>query len=207
MAKKHKADSDSLFETAGERKNSGKADGASKRKKRKKRSRGIGALVVFLILITAAAVIVRVYLFDTVKLTSGAMSPAYLRDDVILVSKRFDSAAISRGDTVYAYFQAGNCRLVRRVAGVPGDYVDAREDGKYLLYTDDREAQAEIFLGAAAKLDGGVIPPDAWLLLSDDMSVDSDGRTLGLVRTADIGGIPSGVIWPINRIRISDKGE
>ena len=108
--------------------------------------------------------------------------------------------SVSRGDMVYARYKANGGGYVRRVQGMPGDLIDVREDGKYLVVRENGLPAYEIALGDAPALVYGEIPSGAYLLLADDLSARAaDGRTLGLTFETEIIAAPGAVLWPPRR--------
>lgn len=164
---------------------------------KKKRRKAFGAFLICLLVLTFLAGLARLVVFDTVKITSSAMSPEYEKGDIVLVNKLtlWKSFDIKRGDTVYTSMN-GETKLIRKVCGMPGDLIDVRQDGSFLVDADG----SETLLPGNIALSGGTIPEGTYLLLNINLTDPSpDGRTLGLTRPAEISGIPETVIWPLNR--------
>lgn len=168
----------------------------SKKNQRRSGKRGFTAFLSCLIVFAALAACARFVLFTTVKVGSDAMYPDFKQGDVAVVSKLpvWKGTAFTYGDTVYASFGRTGAALIRTVAGLPGDYLEKRDDGITLIKQDGEE----VALGECPMLVNGTIPGGAYLLISNDGTDDS--RTLGLVSKADITGEAAAVIWPINRI-------
>ena len=167
----------------------------SKKKKAIAKRSGFKAFLICLVLFALIALLVRTIVFVPVKVGSNAMASDYLIGDTVIADKLsvIKGYAPSRGDVVYAEFTSADVKLIRRVAGLPGDLIESREDGKYLVYSG-----GEVALGRAAGLSGGIIPEGAYLLLTDDGS-ELDSRTLGLIFGSSIIAKPVTKIWPLRR--------
>lgn len=170
-----------------------KAKAIPQKAKRKKGRRGFVAFLICLVVFAGLAYLARWGLFTTVKVESGAM-PGYKAGDLVIVSKVpvWQGASYTYGDVVYA--STDNMSAIREIWGLPGDYLEQREDGITLIRNDGKE----VYLGECSGLVNGHIPPEAYLLCSEDSAKDS--RTAGLVSRNDIIGKPVATIWPLGRI-------
>lgn len=172
------------------------------KKKRKKAARArklFRMLLSLLLLLLAAAAFARVFVFELHYVSTSAMSPVYCKGDVVLMVKHdVNMNRIQRGDVVLSLFGTAEGKYLRRISGVPGDLIEVRGDGKYLVYTDHEGVMREKALGDAPALVHGEIPEGAYLLLSDNLSENAaDGRTLGLILETDISARPEKILWPM----------
>ena len=165
----------------------------------RKRKSGFGAFLLCLIVFGLLAAGARYLAFEPVKVTTDAMQPAYEQGDIVLINKLADVGRLTRGDLVYASFSRDSARLIRWVAGVAGDLVDVREDGKFLVPADGSD---EISLGEAPALTYGEIPANTYLLLClNEGARDAvDSRELGLVLKRSLIGTPIRAVWPLSRL-------
>ena len=114
--------------------------------------------------------------------TGDSMSPALKPGDLVIYSR--ESGEYSRGDLVVC--EVDGIRIIKRVAGIPGDIVKQDEGGKVRVINGVNEWKAdgqtvtqEIFLNK-----------DEYFLLGDnrDMSVDSRDARIGPVQRKRIEG-------------------
>ena len=114
--------------------------------------------------------------------TGDSMSPALKPGDLVIYSR--ESGEYSRGDMVVCDVEG--IRIIKRVAGIPGDIVKQDENGKVRIlnglneWKADRQSMPqEIFLNR-----------DEYFLLGDnrDMSVDSRDERIGPVPGERIEG-------------------
>ena len=114
--------------------------------------------------------------------TGDSMSPALKPGDLVIYSR--ESGEYNRGDLVVC--DVDGIRIIKRVAGIPGDIVKQDESGKVRIINGVNEWKAdgqtvtqEIFLNK-----------DEYFLLGDnrDMSVDSRDARIGPVQSSRIEG-------------------
>lgn len=114
--------------------------------------------------------------------TGDSMSPALKPGDLVIYSR--ESGEYGRGDLVVCDVEG--IRIIKRVAGIPGDIVKQDENGKVRILNGLKEWKAdrqsmprELFLNR-----------DEYFLLGDnrDMSVDSRDERIGPVQKDRIEG-------------------
>lgn len=176
----------------------------AKKKSKKRRIRTLKRFFFTLMIFSLLALLARLLIFETVLISSSAMAPAYRKNDIVSMLK-YDVLAnnnIERNDVVRARFEAADAFLVRRVAGIPGDRIEVREDGsKFLVYEDAEGVLREKELLNAPALVNGTLPDGAYLLLSDNPDAQAnDSRTLGLVYITDITAKAGNILWPPSRM-------
>ena len=170
--------------------------------KARRRRRARKAFFISLFVLALAAAAVRFIVFVPVYMPTDAMQPTYRKGDLVYADKleMWKNYRVNRGDMVYARFKANDGSYIRRVEGMPGDLIDVRDDGKYLVVRENGLPISETALGDAPALVYGEIPSGAYLLLADDLSVTAaDGRTLGLTYETEIIASPGAVLWPLSR--------
>lgn len=149
---------------------------------------------------------------------SASMEPALQRGDRILVRRTFDSASrlterLDRGDVlVFRAPQEGDPLVVKRVVGLPGETIEAR-DG--VIAIDNERVLVERWLpeeeravgsAAAATVD---IPrtrlgDDEVYLLGDNRDSSVDSRAFGPVSLERVVGRVLTRFWPLDRIGTVD---
>ena len=114
--------------------------------------------------------------------TGDSMSPTLKPGDLVIYSR--ESGEYHRGDLVVC--DVDGIRIIKRVAGIPGDIVKQDEGGKVRIINgvnewkaDGQTATQEIFLNK-----------DEYFLLGDnrDMSVDSRDERIGPIQRKQIEG-------------------
>ena len=170
----------------------------------RRRHRGLKAFFICAVLFGLLALFTRLIVFVPIHMNSNAMSPVYLKDDVVYANKLalWKDYRVSRGDVLLTGYSASGGSYIRRVAGIPGDLIDVREDGKYLVEREEDGKATEIALGDAPGLVYGELPEGAYLMLADNLSEENapDSRTLGLVFETEIKGRAGAILWPVSRM-------
>lgn len=174
-------------------------------KNKKARSRrGLKAFLICLCLFGLLALFTRLIVFVPVHMNSNAMAPGYLKGDVVYANKLalWKDYRVSRGDVLLTRYSASGGSYIRRVAGVPGDLIDVRGDGKYLVERLEDGSVLEVALGDAPGLVYGELPEGAYLMLADQLTEENapDSRTLGLVFETEIKGCAGVILWPVSRM-------
>ena len=170
---------------------------SKKKAKKQKKSSGFKWFVFTLLLFAIAAAAARLTVFDVYKVTGDSMLPTYKIGDVIFSSRLIDVDELARGTVVEAYLPGEDGLFLRRVYGLPGDKIEKRSDGTYLVYSLNG-VMMEHPLGEASALEEGVIPNDKYLLLADNSLADS--RSFGLIDKANIKAETKIIIWPWDRM-------
>ena len=153
----------------------------------------------FLSVVSAAVVILVVFLFPVVQLEGTSMSPTLQSGDVIV---SVSGTKIVSGDIIAFYHN--NTIFVKRVVAVGGDTVNIDSDG--VVYVNDVPLD-EPYLEEKAKGSCDValpsqVPIDQYFVLGDHRSASIDSRhaAVGCVGTDMVLGRVACRIWPLDRI-------
>ena len=153
----------------------------------------------FLSVVSAAVVILVVFLFPVVQLEGTSMSPTLPSGDVIV---SVSGTKIVSGDIIAFYHNNTIC--VKRVVAVGGDTVNIDSDG--VVYVNDVPLD-EPYLEEKAKGSCDValpyqVPIDQYFVLGDHRSASIDSRhaAVGCVGTDMVLGRVACRIWPLDRI-------
>jgi signal peptidase I len=137
---------------------------------------------------------------------SGAMTPALLHGDYVLVDKSaYRARPPRRGDIVVFRHPRDDRRIyVKRIVGIPGEEIQIQ--GRQILVNGT--ALAEPYLAATAP-DAGAggpcevaygcrptsVPPDGYFVLGDYRDLSQDSRHWGFVRRDRILGRATAIYW------------
>ena len=153
----------------------------------------------FLSVVSAAVVILVVFLFPVVQLEGTSMSPTLQSGDVIV---SVSGTKIVSGGIIAFYHN--NTIFVKRVVAVGGDTVNIDSDG--VVYVNDVPLD-EPYLEEKAKGSCDValpyqVPIDQYFVLGDHRSASIDSRhaAVGCVGTDMVLGRVACRIWPLDRI-------
>ena len=156
------------------------------------------ALIVAVLL----ALVIRTFVVQAFKIPSGSMLPTLQIGDHILVNKFiYHFTPITRGDIIVFKFPQDETRdFIKRVIGLPGDKVEAR-NGVVLV---NGRPLIEPYLRAGTttdRLEEPVVVPEGQLLvLGDNRGVSADSRVFGTIAESTVVGRAVVRVWPLNRV-------
>jgi signal peptidase I len=169
------------------------------------------------VLIVAALVIaflIKTFLFQAFYIPSESMVPTLKVGDRVLVNKlSYDLHDVHRGDIVVfkapPQAEAGNIKdLVKRVVGLPGDVVEARDDSGALcdteshagichVYVNDRRLDEPYVHGQTTlNMPRLKVPAGHYFMMGDNRTASRDSRYFGTVAKSSLIGRVFVRIWP-----------
>lgn len=153
------------------------------------------------------ALVIKTFLFQAFYIPSESMEPTLKPGDRVLVNKlSYDVHSIHRGDIVVFKrppAEAGNPAikdLIKRVVGLPGETIEARNDGKVYI---NGKLLKESYLPAGtitSNLAPRVVPSGKYFVLGDNRSNSSDSRFIGAIPGSLIVGRAFIRVWPLSSI-------
>jgi len=158
----------------------------------------LGYIIVIIIVI-----LIRNYVIAPAEVFEESMSPNLHDGDIILLDKiSYKFKDIKRFDViVFDYDQTKY--LIKRVIGLPGDYIEYKDN---VLYINNKIIE-EPYLDnittenfSLTDLGYEKIPNDMYLVLGDNREVSIDSRKIGLIKKDEITGKAFIRIFPFNKI-------
>jgi signal peptidase I len=176
--------------------------------KARRRSNGARQTIEWVVLVVGAlliALLIKTFLFQAFYIPSASMDPTLKVHDRVLVNKlSYHLHSVHRGDIIV--FKAPPEErtpqikdLVKRVIGLPGDTIEAR-DGQ--IYINDRLLK-EPYLPKGTRSDDlprQVIPAGSYFMMGDNRSASSDSRVFGPIKRSTIIGRAFVKMWPLSRL-------
>lgn len=149
------------------------------------------------IIIVIAVIVVRYFFITPVRVQGTSMVPT-LKDKQILLLNKWDKSYEQFQIVVLDY---NGTKLVKRIVGLPGDYV-SYQDGK--LYINKKEVKETFKHGNTEdfkleELGYDKIPDDYYFVMGDNRMNSTDSRTIGLVSDKQILGTTSFSLFPFSR--------
>jgi len=147
------------------------------------------------------------YVVNLTQVIGPSMSPNFNSGDIVILEKvtyRFKN--IERGDVVSLNY-ADTKYLIKRIIGLPGEYVKVQDNTVYINdmileehYLNDLEYNDFDLKDLGYEK----IPDDYYLVMGDNRSNSLDSRDpkVGLINKKDIIGKVRLRIWPINKFKI-----
>ncbi len=172
-----------------------------------------------LLIAFAVAAFIRFFLFTPIVVDGESMLPTLENGDRMIVNKfKYTVGEPDRFDIVV--FHAPEQKdYIKRVIGLPGDYVEYKNDQLYINgkfyeepYLDELKEELTEGEGALTgdftlqELPGlnptiDVIPEDYVLVLGDNRRYSKDSRHIGLVHVDEIVGNTKLIFWPIKDMK------
>lgn len=157
--------------------------------------------IASLIVVAAIAVLISSFLLPVLRVTGTSMTPT-LTNGTVVVCKR--TTSLKRGDIVAFYYN--NKVLLKRVIGLPGDYIEIRTDGTVLV---NSEVIDEPYIDSPSYGENDLtypyqVPEDRYFVMGDhrSTSVDSRSKTIGCISEEEVLGKVKMAIWPIDKLKI-----
>ena len=160
--------------------------------------------IIFIVVILFIAI----YVVGLQQVVGPSMSPTLENGDVLILDKaNYRFFDVKKGDVI-ALYSSKSKYLIKRVVGMPGEYVEFKNNQ---LYINNIPLEEE-YLGDSVitedfsirELGYETIPEDMYLVLGDNRGDSSDSRDpeIGLIKKSDILGKVRFRIWPLNKIKI-----
>ena len=165
-----------------------------------------GALIV--------AVVIKTFLFQAFYIPSESMVPTLKVGDRVLVNKlSYDLHDVHRGDIIVfkapPAAEAGNIKdLVKRVVGLPGDTVEARDENGEVCDTEDVSKMCHVYVNnrrldepyihgqTTVNMPPKKIPAGHLFMMGDNRTSSRDSRYFGPIEKSAVIGRVFVRIWP-----------
>lgn len=159
------------------------------------------------IIIIVVVLLINIYIISFQQVVGPSMQTNLYSGDIVILNKIvFKFRDIRRCDVISFEYDSKN--LVKRVIGLPGDYIEYKDNYLYIngkKYTEDylndgvvtKDFKLEDLKGNYTK-----IPDNMYLVLGDNRTDSMDSRDFGLIDKKDIKGKVSIRIWPLNGIKL-----
>ena len=152
-----------------------------------------------------AALLIKTFLFQAFYIPSSSMEPTLNIGDRVLVNKlSYEFGDLERGDVVVfhkpeALPESDIDEFIKRVIGLPGDVVEAR-DG--VLFVNGVALEETYLPGGTftAGLPETIVPPDSVFVLGDNRGNSTDSRVFGAIPIDTIVGQAFVRVWPLSAI-------
>ena len=154
-----------------------------------------------LTMVAAVAALIATLVLPVLQIEGTSMEPTLKNGDIVLLTK---TTAFGRGDI--CGFAWNNKILIKRVIGVPGDWIEIDTDGTVYLNGEILEEPyaVQIAFGECDLEFPFQVPQEQYFVLGDmrESSIDSRNTLVGCVEYDQIIGKIFLRIWPFNRIRL-----
>ena len=176
----------------------------SERKRYRWRKAYIKALrgtISVLTYMAAVAALIATLVLPVLQIEGTSMEPTLVNGDIVLLTKTVN---FGRGDI--CGFSWNNKILIKRVIGIPGDWIEIDSDGTVYLNGEklDEPYAQQIAFGECDLEFPFQVPQEQYFVLGDmrESSIDSRNTLVGCVENEQIIGKLFFRIWPLENIRI-----
>ena len=149
----------------------------------------------------AVAALIATLALPVLQIEGTSMEPTLTSGDIVLLNK---TTLFGRGDI--CGFSWNNKILVKRVIGIPGDWIEIDTDGTVYLNGEKLEEPyaQQIAFGECDLEFPFQVPQEQYFVLGDmrESSIDSRNTLVGCVETDQIIGRIFFRIWPLKKIQI-----
>lgn len=172
-------------------------------------------LVETLVIAGAIFVVIYAFLFRPFQVNGQSMFPNYHNGEYILTNLiGLKLGQPTRGEVVVFESPIDKEKdFIKRVIGVPGDKVMV--SGGY-VFVNGIKLDESNYLAPDVKTYGGnfmseneevIVPENSYLTLGDNRNASSDSREWGFVPKEKLIGKSFFVYWPLNEMRLVEKGK
>lgn len=169
-------------------------------RRQKAYNKALGGTVYVLTIVAAVAVLIATLVLPVLQIEGTSMEPTLHNGDIVLLMK---TTRFERGDL--CGFTWNNKLLIKRVVGVPGDWIEIDTDGTVYLNGEkldepyvEKKAFGECDLEFPFQ-----VPAEQYFVIGDmrESSIDSRNTLIGCIPKDQIVGKVFFRIWPFKAIK------
>ena len=158
----------------------------------------IKELIPYLIIIIVV-ILIRTFLITPVRVSGSSMDDTLSNGDILLL-KKYDKS-FNRYDIVV--FDKGSERLIKRIIGMPGEYIECINGEIYINDNKIKDIDTNLITNDFPKT---YIKTDEYFVMGDNRVVSNDSRYFGPVKKSKLQGKVSFVIFPFSHFgKIKEK--
>ena len=169
-------------------------------RRQKAYNKALGGTVYVLTIVAAIAVLIATLVLPVLQIEGTSMEPTLINGDIVLLTK---TTNFDRGEL--CSFSWSNKLLIKRVIGLPGDWIEMDTDGTVYLNGEklDEPYAAQLSVGECDLQFPFQVPQEQYFVLGDmrESSIDSRNTLIGCVKKDQIIGKVFFRIWPFKTIR------
>ena len=170
-------------------------------RRQKAYNKALGGTVYVLTIVAAVAVLIATLVLPVLQIEGTSMEPTLVNGDIVLLNK---TTNFDRSDL--CGFSWNNKLLIKRVIGIPGDWIEIDVDGTVYLNGEklDEPYVEQKALGECDLEFPYQVPQEQYFVLGDmrENSIDSRNTLIGCVTKEQIVGKVFFRIWPFKTITI-----
>ena len=169
-------------------------------RRQKAYNKALSGTIYVLTIVAAVAVLIATLVLPVLQIEGTSMEPTLVNGDVVLLTK---TTSFDRGEL--CGFSWNNKLLIKRVIGIPGDWIEIDTDGTVYLNGEklDEPYVEKLSVGECDLEFPFQVPQEQYFVLGDmrESSIDSRNTLIGCVAKDQIVGKVFFRIWPFKTIR------
>ena len=169
-------------------------------RRQKAYNKALSGTIYVLTIVAAVAVLIATLVLPVLQIEGTSMEPTLVNGDIVLLTK---TTSFNRGEL--CGFSWNNKLLIKRVIGIPGDWIEIDTDGTVYLNGEklDEPYAQQLSVGECDLEFPFQVPQEEYFVLGDmrESSIDSRNTLIGCVKKDQIVGKVFFRIWPFKEIR------
>ena len=169
-------------------------------RRQKAYNKALGGTIYVLTIVAAVAVLIATLILPVLQIEGTSMEPTLVNGDIVLLTK---TTTFYRGEL--CGFTWNNKLLIKRVIGIPGDWIEIDTDGTVYLNGEklDEPYAKQLAVGECDLEFPFQVPQEQYFVLGDmrESSIDSRNTLIGCVEKEQIVGKVFFRIWPFQEMR------
>ena len=170
-------------------------------RRQKAYNKALRGTIYVLTIVAAVAVLIATLVLPVLQIEGTSMEPTLSNGDIVLLMK---TTRFERGDL--CAFTWNNKLLVKRVVGLPGDWIEIDTDGTVYLNGDklDEPYVQQMALGECDLEFPFQVPQEQYFVIGDmrESSIDSRNSLIGCIPKDQIVGKVFFRAWPFKNIQL-----
>lgn len=169
-------------------------------RRQKAYNKALSGTIYVLTIVAAVAVLIATLVLPVLQIEGTSMEPTLVNGDIVLLTK---TTNFGRGEL--CGFSWNNKLLIKRVIGLPGDWIEIDTDGTIYLNGEklDEPYAQQLAMGECDLEFPFQVPQEQYFVLGDmrESSIDSRNTLIGCVEKDQIVGKVFFRIWPFKTVR------
>ena len=169
-------------------------------RRQKAYNKALGGTLYVLTIVAAVAVLIATLVIPVLQIEGTSMAPTLVNGDIVLLTK---TTGFERGEL--CGFSWNNKLLIKRVIGIPGDWIEMDTDGTVYRNGEklDEPYAEQLAVGECDLEFPFQVPQEQYFVLGDmrESSIDSRSTLIGCVEKEQIVGRVFFRIWPFKTMR------
>lgn len=172
-----------------------------KEKYRSKYLKLLKSTLFVLIVVIAISSLLATLIFPVLEISGNSMEPTLIEGNIVLCIKK---SKFKSGDIIVFYYN--NHILVKRIIGLPGDWIDIDSEGNVFV-NDKILKEPYIKEKTIGEYDIELpyqVPEESYFIMGDEResSIDSRNSLIGTISQEEIMGKVIFKVWPIKDLKI-----